>query len=173
MTGYAVLQLEKTAQKWLFRLRKQRHVDRSLTSTQHRAQSNHQKFVKVVQTPCTSGNSTHENRDTSEMPEEKLVVRPAGEGESPTSRMHVSEESDSAIVPMSHSNKSGKPPAESEEGRALIKENTHRLNTCSTQSEIRVSQGLAGVRKAARERKEMTHVLHPYPRVRFDAIHPR
>ena len=63
---------------------------------------------------------------------------------------------------MSHSNKSGKPPAESEEGRALIKENTHRLNTCSTQSEIRVSQGLAGVRKAARERKEMkfTALLH-------------
>jgi group II intron reverse transcriptase/maturase len=63
---------------------------------------------------------------------------------------------------MSHSNKSGKPPAESEEGRALIKENTHRLNTCSTQSEIRVSQGLAGVRKAARERKEtkFTALLH-------------
>ena len=115
----------------------------------------------------------HENREASEMPEENIVDRTAGEGVSRTSRMHVSEESDSAIVPMSHSNKSGKPPAESEEGRALIKENTHRLNTCSTQSEIRVSQGLAGVRKAARERKEMTHVLHPYPRVRFDAIHPK
>lgn len=50
MAGYAVLQLEKAAQKWLFRLGKQRHVYRSLTSTQHRAQSNHQKFVKVVQT---------------------------------------------------------------------------------------------------------------------------
>jgi hypothetical protein len=36
--------------------------------------------------------------------------------------MHVFEESDSGTVPMNHSNKSGKPPAESEEGRPLIKE---------------------------------------------------
>ena len=63
---------------------------------------------------------------------------------------------------MNHSNKSGKPPAESEEGRPLIKENTHQSSTHSTQSEARVSQGLAGVRKAARERKEMkfTALLH-------------
>ena len=105
----------------------------------------------------------HENRETSEMSEEEVSrLRPAAEGESRTSRMHVSEESDSAILPMSHSNKSGKPPAESGEGRALIEENTHQLSTCSTQSEIRVSQGLAGVRKAARARKEMkfTALLH-------------
>src|SRR5215475_8820280 len=63
---------------------------------------------------------------------------------------------------MNHSNKSGRPPAESEEGRPLIKENTHQSSTLSTQSEARVSQGLAGVRKAARERKEMkfTALLH-------------
>src|SRR5262249_23633406 len=64
--------------------------------------------------------------------------------------MHVFEESDSGTVPMNHSNKSGKPPAESEEGRPLIKENTHQLSTHSTQSGVRVSQGLAGVRRAAR-----------------------
>lgn len=104
----------------------------------------------------------HENRETSEMPEENVVDRTAGEGESRTSRMHVSEESDSAIVPMSHSNKSGRPPTESEEGRALVKENTHQSSTYSTQSEIRVTQGLAGVRKAARARKEakFTALLH-------------
>jgi len=104
----------------------------------------------------------HENRETSEMPEEKLVVRPAGEGVSRTSRVHISEESDSGIVPMNHSNKDGQPLAESEEGRTLIKENTHQLSTHSTQSEVRVSQGLAGVRKAARERKELkfTALLH-------------
>jgi group II intron reverse transcriptase/maturase len=104
----------------------------------------------------------HENRETSEMPEEKLVVRPAGEGASRTSRTHVSEESDSGIVPMNHSNKDGQPLAESEEGRPLIKENIHQLITHSTQSEARVSQGLAGVRKAARERKEIkfTALLH-------------
>src|ERR1700733_2340677 len=56
---------------------------------------------------------------------------------------------------MNHSNKGGKPLAESEEGRPLIKENTHQSSTHSTQSEVRVSQGLAGVRKAATERKGM------------------
>ena len=63
---------------------------------------------------------------------------------------------------MNHSNKSGKPPAESEEGRPLIKENTRQPNTHPTQSEKRVSQGLAGVRKTARENKEMkfTALLH-------------
>jgi group II intron reverse transcriptase/maturase len=104
----------------------------------------------------------HENRETSEMPEENVFFRPAGEGESRTFRMYISEESDSGIIPMNHSNKDDQTSAESEEGRPLIKENTHQLNTHSTQSEARVSQGLAGVRKAARERKEMkfTALLH-------------
>src|SRR5712692_11840912 len=84
----------------------------------------------------------------------KAGDRPAGEGASRTARVPVFEESDSGTVPMNHSNKTGKPVAESEEGRPLIKENTHQSSTHSTQSETRVSQGLAGVRKAARERKE-------------------
>jgi RNA-directed DNA polymerase len=76
--------------------------------------------------------------------------------------MHVFEESDSGIIPMNHSNKDDKPLAESGEGRPLIKENAHQSSTLSTQSEARVSQGLAGVRKAARERKELkfTALLH-------------
>ena len=96
------------------------------------------------------------------MPEENVVDRTAGEGESRTSRMHVFEESDSAVVPMSHSNKSGKPPAESEEGRLLIKENTLQPHTHPTQSGTRVSQGLAGVRQAARNHKKVrfTALLH-------------
>jgi RNA-directed DNA polymerase len=63
---------------------------------------------------------------------------------------------------MNRLNKDGKPLAESEEGRPLIKENTHQSSTHSTQSEARVSQGLAGVRKAAKERKGMqfTALLH-------------
>src|SRR5690242_10484770 len=56
---------------------------------------------------------------------------------------------------MNHLNKGGKPLAESEEGRPLVKENTHQSSTHSTQSEVRVSQGLAGVRKAAKERNGM------------------
>src|ERR1700689_5560616 len=76
--------------------------------------------------------------------------------------MYVLEESDSGTVPMNHSNKDGKPLAESVEGRPLIKENIHQSNTPSTQSEVHVSQGLAGVRKVARERKELkfTALLH-------------
>jgi hypothetical protein len=74
----------------------------------------------------------HENRETSEMPEAEDRDRPAGEGKGRTARVHVFEESDSGTVPMNHSNKSGKPPAESEEGRPLIKENTHQSSTLST-----------------------------------------
>src|SRR5260370_39731286 len=104
----------------------------------------------------------HENRETSETPAAKPGGRTAGEGLGSTARMHVPEESDSGVVPMNHSNKDGTPCAESEEGRPLIKENTRQPNTSPTQSEKRVSQGLAGVRKAARENKKMkfTALLH-------------
>jgi hypothetical protein len=51
-------------------------------------------------------------------------------------------------TPMNRSNKGGQPLAESEEGRPLIKENTHPSNTHPTQRGTRVSQGLAGVRQA-------------------------
>src|SRR5882724_2087503 len=104
----------------------------------------------------------HENRETSEMLAARERCRTAGEGHGHTTRVHVSEESDSGILPMNHSNKDGKPLAESEEGRPLIKENTRQPNTYPTQSEKRVSQGLAGVRKTAKENKEMkfTALLH-------------
>ena len=91
----------------------------------------------------------HENRETSEMLAARERCRTAGEGHGHTARVHVFEESDSGTVPMNHSNKSGKPPAESEEGRPLIKENIHQSSTRPTQSGTRVSQGLAGVRKAS------------------------
>ena len=63
---------------------------------------------------------------------------------------------------MNHLNQDGKPLAENEEGRPLIKENTRLPNTYPTQSGARVSQGLAGVRKAAKEHPEMkfTALLH-------------
>ena len=83
----------------------------------------------------------HENREASKMPEARQRNRPAGEGESRTARMHVFEESDSGIVPMNHSNKDGKPLAESAEGRPLIKENASQPTTYPTQSENHVSQG--------------------------------
>ena len=76
--------------------------------------------------------------------------------------MHVSEESDSGIVPMNHSNNEETLSAENGEGRPLIKENTPPPHTHPTQSGARVSQGLAGVRKAAKEHQEMkfTALLH-------------
>jgi len=63
---------------------------------------------------------------------------------------------------MNQSNKDEKLLAEIEEGRPLIEENTLQPNTRSTQSEASVSQGLAGVRKAAREkqRDEIHSLLH-------------
>ena len=63
---------------------------------------------------------------------------------------------------MNHSNKDKAPSAESAEGRPLIKENVRQPNTYPTQSGKGVSQGLAGVRKAAGENKEMkfTALLH-------------
>ena len=107
----------------------------------------------------------HENRETSEKPEATFCDRPAGEGSSRTARVHVFEESDSGTVPMNHSNNSGQPSAESEEGRPLIKENTHQSSTLSTQSEARVSQGLAGVRQRDRQMVKQGGELHllPFP----------
>jgi hypothetical protein len=55
---------------------------------------------------------------------------------------------------MNHSNKDTRSSAESGEGRPLIKENAGQSNTYPTQSGKGVSQGLAGVRKAARDHKD-------------------
>src|SRR5437879_5266315 len=104
----------------------------------------------------------HENRETSETPAAQVGSRSAGEGPGRTVRMHVCEESHSGVVPMNHSNKDTRLSAESGEGRPLIKENARQPNTYPTQSGKGVSQGLAGVRKAAKENKEMkfTALLH-------------
>ncbi len=83
----------------------------------------------------------HENRETSEAPATQSGSRSAGEGQSRTARVHVSEESHRGIVPMNHSNKDGTSLAESEEGRLLIKENTLSSGTFPTQSGcVRVSR---------------------------------
>ena len=68
------------------------------------------------------------------MPASELSGRTAGEGSGHTARVHVPEESHSGVVPMNHSNQDGKPLAESEEGRLLIKENTFPSGTYPTQS---------------------------------------
>src|SRR5260370_487224 len=103
-----------------------------------------------------------EKRETSETPAAQPGRRSAGEGQSHKARAYVYEESHSGIVTRNHANKDGEWSAESGEGRPLIKENAGQPNTYPTQSGKGVSQGLTGVRKAARENKEMkfTALLH-------------
>jgi hypothetical protein len=76
----------------------------------------------------------HENRETSAAPVIKPGSRSAGEGNSRTARAYASEESHGGIVPMNHSNKDGKPLAESGEGRPPIKEKTPPFDTYPTLS---------------------------------------
>ena len=104
----------------------------------------------------------HENRETSETPTAQPSRRSAGEGQSHKARVYVHEESHSGILPMNHSNKDRTSLAETGEGRPLIKENARQPNTYPTQSGKGVSQGLADVREAARDNKEMkfTALLH-------------
>src|SRR5580765_8313150 len=104
----------------------------------------------------------HENRETSATPAAKPGSRTGGKGNSRTACMYVTEESHDGTVPMNHSNKDRRPLEESEEERPSIEENAGQTHTYPTQSGKCVSQGLAGVRKAARENKEMkfTALLH-------------
>src|ERR1022692_4470147 len=50
VAGHPIRKLEKAAQERLLGLREQRHVDRALTTAEHRAQSDHQQFMEIVQT---------------------------------------------------------------------------------------------------------------------------
>lgn len=79
-----------------------------------------------------------------------------------TASMFVFEESDHVIVPVNPSNNDGLPSAERGEGSAWTKENASSSHTYPTQRGTGVSQGLAGVRRAAQERKreQFTALLH-------------
>jgi len=103
----------------------------------------------------------HENREISCTSWSKDQDRSA-KATNQTAGMNVQEKSDSAVLPVNQSNKEGRPSAEVGEGRAQTKENIVQSNIRPTQSGERVSQGLAGVRKAARERKQerFTALLH-------------
>ena len=102
----------------------------------------------------------HENRETSKASIE-LVDR-SEKASSHNTDMHAMEESDCHVVPMKRPNKGELPSAEAVEGRRQLKENDARSNTPPTQGGTRVSQGLSGVRRAARERKQerFTALLH-------------
>ena len=103
----------------------------------------------------------HENREISCTSCSKEQDRSA-KAINRTADMHVQEKSDCAVVPVNLSNKEAQASAESGEGRAQTKENIVQSHKLPTQSGKRLSQGLRGVRQAARERKQerFTALLH-------------
>ena len=104
----------------------------------------------------------HENRETSGAPRKKPDRGRPEKAQSRNAGMHVSEGSDHAILPMNQPNNEDSSSEEVGEGRAWAKENIVQSNTSPTQSGKRVSQGLSGVRQAAKARKQerFTALLH-------------
>jgi RNA-directed DNA polymerase len=103
----------------------------------------------------------HENRETSGASRSIQDRDRLAKAQSHKANMHAPEESDCAVIPMNQPNKE-EPSAEVGEGRARAKENIVRSNTSPTQSGERVSQGLSGVRQAAKGRRQeqFTALLH-------------
>ena len=104
----------------------------------------------------------HENREISGASRSHQDRDRSAKALSHNAGVHVSEKSDRAELLMNQPNKGEQSSAEVGEGRARIKENIGRSSTSPTQSGERVSQGLSGVRQAAKERKQerFTALLH-------------
>jgi group II intron reverse transcriptase/maturase len=113
------------------------------------------------ETPGMSGNSMRENRET---PSESGSNTPDGleKATSYTASMHAGGESDEQIVPAKLSNNGERSSAERVEGSCSTKGNTEETHTCRTQGREHVSQGLGGVREAARrdKKQKFTALLH-------------
>src|SRR5437763_820023 len=103
----------------------------------------------------------HENREISSAPWSCDQGRSA-KAKSRTADMHVLEKSDCAVVPVNQPNKGGQLSAEGGEGRAQLRENIVQSHLHPTPSGKRMCQGLDGVRKAAKERRQerFTALLH-------------
>src|SRR6476619_7352366 len=104
----------------------------------------------------------HENREISGASRSTQDRDRSAKVQSHKADMHVSEKSDCAVVRVNQPNKGERSSAEVGEGRARTKEKIVRSNTSPTQSGERVSQGLSGVRQAAKERRQerFTALLH-------------
>jgi retron-type reverse transcriptase len=104
----------------------------------------------------------HENREISGASRPDHGRERSAKAQSHNADMHGPEKSDCAVLPMNQPNKGEISPAEAGEERARTKENIVRSNTSPTQSGERVSQGLSGVRQAAKERRQerFTALLH-------------
>ena len=92
-----------------------------------------------------------ENRETPQVSAWQVQADRLEKAMSHNPNTHACGESDSAVVPTKCSNKGAIRPAEGMEGRALAKKNHDQASTCRTPSRESVSQGLAGVRQAARQ----------------------
>jgi RNA-directed DNA polymerase len=103
----------------------------------------------------------HENREISRTPRSDDQGRSA-KATNRTADMHVLEKSDCVVIPVNRPNKEGQPSAEVGEERAQTTENIVQSHMHPTQNGKRMSQGLDGVRKVARERKQerFTALLH-------------
>jgi hypothetical protein len=103
----------------------------------------------------------HENREISCTPWSHDQGRSA-KAINRTADMNVPEKSDCVVVPVKQSNKEERSSAETGEGRAQTEENIDQSHMRPTQSGRRMSQGLGGVRQAARKRKQerFTALLH-------------
>jgi RNA-directed DNA polymerase len=104
----------------------------------------------------------HENREISGAFRSNQDRDRSAKAQNHNADMHDPEKSDRAVVPMNQPNKGESSLAEVGEGRARTKENIVPSNTSPTQSGERVSQGLSGVRQAAKGRKQerFTALLH-------------
>jgi len=104
----------------------------------------------------------HENREISGASRPNQGRDRSVKAQSHNADMHAQEKSDCAVIPVNQPNKREKSLAEVGEGRARTKENVIQSNTSPTQSGERVSQGLSGVRQAAKERRQerFTALLH-------------
>jgi hypothetical protein len=104
----------------------------------------------------------HENREISGASRSKQDRDRSAKAQSHYADMHDPEKSDRAVVPMNQPNKGESFLAEVGEGSARTKENIVWSNMSPTQSGERVSQGLSGVRRAAKERRQerFTALLH-------------
>ena len=114
------------------------------------------------ETPGMPENSMRENRETPSVSGSNKPDR-LEKATSSTSTMHAGGESDEQVVPAKRSNNEERSSAESVEGSGSTKGNTEEAHTCRTQGREHVSQGLGGVREAARrDRKpKFTARLHP------------
>jgi RNA-directed DNA polymerase len=104
----------------------------------------------------------HENRDTSGAPRPERERGRSAKAQSQKADAYAPEESDRAILSMNQTNKEEQSSAELGEKRVRAKENIVQPNTNPTQSGEPVSQGLSGVREAAKKRRQerFTALLH-------------